>query len=65
MIPDSLDAITTELVNAVDLADTNEDQSQENLNFVFDIIRSVAENCSNDNVSLDMILLYHHTRCNY
>ena len=58
MIPDSLDAITVELVNAVDLADTDEDQSQENLNFVFDIIRSVAENCSNDNVSLGIVLYY-------
>ena len=43
--------ITTELVNAVDLADTDEDQSEENLNFVFNIIKSVAVNCSNDNVS--------------
>ena len=40
-------------MNAVDLADTEEDQSQENLNFVFDIIKSVAGNCSNDNVSLN------------
>ena len=43
--------ITTELVNAVDLADTDEDQSEENLNFVFNIIKGVAVNCSNDNVS--------------
>ena len=43
--------ITIELVNAVDLADTDEDQSEENLNFVFNIIKSVAVNCSNDNVS--------------
>lgn len=43
--------ITTELVNAVDLADSAEDQSEENLNFVFNIIKSVADNCSNDNVS--------------
>ncbi len=43
-------------MNAVDLADTSEDQSQENLNFVFDIVRSVADNCSNDNVSFDIDL---------
>ena len=51
-IPGDLDDITTELVNAVDLANTDEDQSEENLNFVFNIIQSVANNCS-DNVSSD------------
>ena len=49
--------ITTELVNAVDLADTDEDQSQENLNFVFDIIKSIAGNCSNDNVNSHWLIL--------
>ena len=44
--------ITNELVNAVDLADTDEDQSEENLNFVFNIIKSIADNC-NSNVSAD------------
>ena len=51
MIPEDLDEITTELVNAVDLADSDEDQSEQNLNFVFNIIKSVADNCSKDNVS--------------
>ena len=44
--------IITELVKAVDLADTDEDQSQENLNLVFNIIKSVADHCIN-NVSAD------------
>lgn len=51
-IPDDLEEVTNELLNAVDLADTDEDQSEENLNFVFDIIKSVADNCI-DNVSAD------------
>lgn len=51
-IPDDLEEVTNELLNAVDLADTDEDQSEENLNFVFNIIKSVAENCIN-NVSAD------------
>ena len=40
-------------MNAVDLADTDEDQSLENLMFVFDVIKSVADNC-NDNVSFNV-----------
>ena len=39
-------------MNAVDLADTGEDQSEENLNFVFNIIKNVADSCI-DNVSAD------------
>ena len=53
MIPEDLDEITTELVNAVDLADSDEDQSEENLNFVFNIIKRVADNCSGDDVRAD------------
>ena len=42
-------------MNAVDLADTDEDQSEENLDFVFNIIKSIADDC-NDNVSADRYL---------
>ena len=52
-IPDDLDEITTELVSAVDRADNDEDQSERNLNFVFEIIENVANNCSDDDVSTD------------
>lgn len=44
--------ITTDLVSAIDDAETDEDQSEENLNFVFNIIKSVADNCTDDNVSV-------------
>ena len=40
--------ITTELVKAVDLADPDADQSQETLNLVFNIIKSVADHYINN-----------------
>ena len=41
-------------MSAVEEAETDEDQSEENLNFVFNVIKSVAKNCSNNNVSIDL-----------
>lgn len=50
-IPQDLDEITMGLVNAIDFADNDEDQSEQNLNLILNIIRSIADYCSNDNVS--------------
>lgn len=52
-IPDDLDIITNELVDALSFSGNDDDQSEENLDFVLDIIETVAVNCSNDNVSYE------------
>ena len=48
---EDLDTITSELVNAVDEANNDEDQSEENLNFVSNIFEDVARTCNNETVS--------------
>lgn len=50
-IPKDLDEITTGLVKAIDRADNNEDQSEQNLNLILKIITNIADYCRNDNVS--------------
>ena len=50
-IPKDLDEITIGLVMAIDSADNNEDQSEQNLDLVMKIMRNIADYCRDNNVS--------------
>ena len=68
-IPEDLDDITTGLVNAIDRAIDNEDQSEQNLNLILKIMRNIADFCRTDNVSAQRYVillnsvLFHNTQC--
>lgn len=52
-IPEHLDEVTTGLIKAIGSAINEEDQSEQNLNLIFNIMRKIADYCRNDGVSIN------------